>query len=136
MIDVNPLTVRGRLWQLLGFVACPLLPLFTLVIYSSVLIARHLDDSSTWIVDRDVIMSRTQLVPLVTALELERATRVIVEAINGSNTNVILVAHDTDIIVKEIEAWPGKYEIIFEYFRLEFALSRTCCLRCSVPGSS
>ena len=108
MVDVNPLTVRGRLWQLIGFVAFPLLPLFTLTIYSSVLIVRHVDDNDLWIADRDVITSRAQLMPLVTALELERATRVIAGVVNGSSTSLILVFHDTDIILKEIQAWPGE----------------------------
>lgn len=108
MVDVNPLTVHGRFWQLIGFVAFPLLPLLTLTIYSCVLIARHVDDSNVWLADRDVITSRVELVPLVTSLELERATRVIAEVVNGSSTSLILVFNDTDIILKEISAWPGE----------------------------
>ena len=112
-IDVNPLTSSGRIYQYIGMVVLPLLPLLALTAYSSTLLVTLSSHMHALDNERVHIDTRLDVVPFVIALQREQAALVTYHSANRSEVVGFMQEffYITDTTLDNVSPWPSKRRI-------------------------
>ena len=114
-IDVNPLTSSGRIYQYIGMVLLPLLPLLALTAYSSTLLVTLSSRMHALDKERVHIDTRLDVVPFVIALQREQAALVTYHSANQSEVVGTMQEffYITDSTLEHVSPWPSKLRSFF-----------------------